>query len=105
VVGRLNPPGVDDFTGLWYTIEAKERKEERGNMAVEAQSKSRLNRRKEYLVTYGRSMMGKALRTMVDLGVTREIRCYPGRQVLLLEEELEALRESGVVEEEAIPLQ
>jgi hypothetical protein len=50
-------------------------------------------------------MMGKALRALVDLGVTREIRCYPERRMLLLEEEIEALREWGVVEEEAIPLQ
>jgi hypothetical protein len=80
------------------------KEEEAGNMAVETQSKSRLNRRREYLVTYGHSMMGKALRTLTDLGVRREIRCYPERRMLLLEEELEALREEGVVEEQAIPL-
>lgn len=73
-------------------------------MAVEMQSTSVWNRQKEYLVTFGHSMLGKALRTLMDLGVTREIRCYPGRQLLLLEEELEALRASGVVEKEAILL-
>jgi len=73
-------------------------------MPVTLQNEPRLNGGREYLVSFSRDMMGKALRSLVDLGVTREIRCYPGRRMLLLERELEALRESGVAEEEAVLL-
>ncbi len=73
-------------------------------MAVKTESQSGWNRRKEYLVTFNRPMMGKALRALLDLGITREIRCYPERRMLLLEEELKGLQESGVVEEEAVLL-
>lgn len=50
-------------------------------------------------------MMGKAMRILIDLGVTREIHIYPERKMLLLAEELEGLRQSGVKEDQAIPLQ
>jgi len=63
-----------------------------------------LTGRREFLVTFDRSMMGRALRAMVDLGITREIRCYPGRRMLLLEGELEALRQADVTEDEAVPV-
>jgi len=95
---------VDDFPGLWYTIGAKAKKEV-GNMAVETQSKSIKNGRREYLVAFGPSRLGKALRTLARLGFTREIRCYPERRVLLLEEEVEALREQGIQAEEALLLE
>ena len=61
------------------------------DMAVKTENPSRWNSRKEYLVTFNRPMMGKALRALLDLGITREIRCYPERRMLLLEEELMAL--------------
>ena len=60
--------------------------------------------RQEYLVTFGRSKLGEAFGAFRDRGITREIHCYPGRRLLLLQQELEALHEEGVFEDEAVPI-
>jgi len=60
--------------------------------------------RKMYLVTYGKGELGKALIGLTRLGFTREIRCYPGGQMELLEDELNELRNLGIKEEKAIEL-
>lgn len=73
-------------------------------MAIDTLKKKKCTNQQEYLVSFSRDMMGKALGALRKLGFTREIRCYPNHQILLLEEELKALRDCDVSERAAITL-
>lgn len=59
----------------------------------------KIKKRTMYLVTYEKGALGKALTGLSDLGITREIRCYPNGQMTLFEDELNGLRNLGIKEE------